>query len=267
MKKLITFFVLFWLVVLITWCNKHNILWDQILDYDKRVGAARMYCEKSWWIVKYWDDEHEHICFYDDDSYCYLRDLYDEKCGKWEFYDFDNQWWGEWITAVTDMCNEEWWEIQEWSEWWEIQNVCYFPDESFCYLEDLAADMCHKWDMKYYDDSLYVYAEQACFDNNWQISQTEDWEDICVLNDEEFCYMSDVMDWACDLLYQDMLDIQEMHEGERMYQEYIAECYEQEQITVCGKDWISYYNRCFMEKAWVEEETEVKIVDWECVFG
>ncbi len=150
------------------------------------------------------------------------------------------QWW-EWITVVTDMCNEEWWEIQEWNEWWEIQNVCYYPDESFCYLEDLAADICHKWDMKYYDDSLYVYAEQACFD---------------------------IMDWACDLLYQDMLDIYDMHEDERSYQEYIAECYEQEQITVCGKDWNSYYNRCFMEKAGVEEETDLAdVVDWECIFG
>jgi hypothetical protein len=38
--------------------------------------------------------------------------------------------------------------------------------------------------------------------------------------------MSDVMDWWCDLLYQDMLDIQDMHESERAYQEYVAECYE-----------------------------------------
>ena len=266
MKKLTLLFVFAFIVVTLAWCKKTNLPWVEILDYDKWVGAAVMYCENEWWEVQDWYEwwDEQKVCSYDDESYCYLRDLYDEKCSKWEIYG----WGWEWITVVTDMCNEDWWEIQQWNEWGETQDVCYFSDESFCYLEDLAADLCHKWDMRYYDDSLYVYAEQACFDNYWQISQTEDWEDICILNDEEFCYMSDIMDWACDLLYQDMLDIQNMHESERMYQEYIAECYEQEQITVCGKDWITYYNRCFMEKAWVEEETEMaEIVDWECVFG
>jgi hypothetical protein len=33
-----------------------------------------------------------------------------------------------------------------------------------------------------------------------------------------------------------MLDIQEMHEAEREYQEYVAECYQEPQITVCGQD-------------------------------
>ena len=177
------------------------------------------------------------------------------------------EWW-ERITVVTEMCEEQWWKIEEWNEWWDIQDICFFPDESFCYLEDLASWACEKWDMKYYDDTLYVYAEQACIDNNGQLSQTEDGEDICILNDDEFCYMSDVMDWGCDLLYQDMLDIQDMHESERAYQEYVAECYEQPQVTVCGEDWITYYNRCFMEKAGVQEETELaEVVDWECVFG
>jgi len=177
------------------------------------------------------------------------------------------EWW-ERITVATDMCNEQWGKIEEWNEWWDTQDICFFPDESFCYLEDLAAWNCEKWDMKYYDDNLYIYAEQACIDSNGQLSQTEDGEDICILNDEEFCYMSDVMDWACDLLYQNMLDIQDMHESEREYQEYVAECYQQPQVTVCGQDWNSYYNRCFMEKAWVEEETELaEVVDGECVFG
>jgi cupin superfamily acireductone dioxygenase involved in methionine salvage len=32
---------------------------------------------------------------------------------------------------------------------------------------------------------------------------------------------------------QDVIDI---HEEERAYQEYVAECYDEEQHTVCGKD-------------------------------
>jgi hypothetical protein len=59
-----------------------------------------------------------------------------------------------------------------------------------------------------------------------------------------------------------------MYESEREYQEYVAECYEQPYDTVCGKDWNPYPNRCFMEKAGVQEETELaEVVDWECVFG
>ena len=121
----------------------------------------------------------------------------------------DNEWW-ERITLVTEMCEEQWWNIEEWNEWWERQDVCYFDDKTFCYLEDFAAWKCKKWDMSYIND-WYTYAEEACIDNNGQISQTEEWEDICILSDDEFCYMSDVMDWGCDLLYQDMLDIQDMH--------------------------------------------------------
>ena len=31
---------------------------------------------------------------------------------------------------------------------------------------------------------------------------------------------------------------------------------------------ITYYNRCFMEKAGVQEETELAgVVDWECIYG
>ena len=179
--------------------------------------------------------------------------------------DFPERW--ERITVVTEMCEEEWWKIEERNEWWDTQNVCFYPDESFCYLEELASDNCHKWDM-YYTDDLYPYAEQACIDSNGQISQTEEWVDICILSDDEFCYMDDVADWGCDLLKYNVQDIYDIHKDERAYQEYIAECYNQPQGTVCGQDWNEYYNRCFMEKAWVEEETELaQVENWECIFG
>ena len=64
------------------------------------------------------------------------------------------EWWWERITVVTEMCEEEWWKVEEWQEWWDIQNVCFYPDESFCYLEELASDDCHKWDMTYYDEDV-----------------------------------------------------------------------------------------------------------------
>ncbi len=56
------------------------------------------------------------------------------------------------ITVVTEMCEEEWWKVEQRLEWWEKQDVCRFPDESFCYLEDLSIEECHKGDIKYYDE-------------------------------------------------------------------------------------------------------------------
>lgn len=176
------------------------------------------------------------------------------------------EWW-ERITAVTEMCEEQWWVVEQWLEWWDKQDVCYFDDKTFCYLEDFAAWNCKKWDMSYISDG-YTYAEEACIDSNGQISQTEEWVDICILSDDEFCYMDDIADWGCDLLKYSVQDVYDEHEDERAYQEYIAECYNQPQITVCGQDWNSYYNKCFMEKAGVEEETGLaEVIDGQCVFG
>ncbi len=259
MKKSLLIWLLFLWSVILSWCNdimdwpwmereiQYPVAEQECIDNDGEITADAN------WIP---------ICVFFENEYCTLENM-----EKWNC-EWIHQWWWEWITVVTDMCNEQWWVVEQWFEWWDTQDICFFPDESFCYLEDLASWACEKWDVTYYDDTLYIYAEQACIDNNGQLSQTEDGEDICILNDEEFCYMSDVMDWGCDLLYQDMIDIQDMHESEREYQEYVAECYEQPQITVCGEDWNTYYNRCFMEKAGVKEETELaEVVDWECIYG
>jgi hypothetical protein len=38
------------------------------------------------------------------------------------------------------------------------------------------------------------------------------------------------------MLKYDVQDIYDIHEDERAYQEYLSECYNQPQITVCGQD-------------------------------
>ena len=258
MKKLFLICFLFFWCLSLTWCT--DIMDWPWMEREILYPIAEQECiENDGEITT--DETWTPICIFFENEYCSLEDM-----EKWNC-EWIHQWWWERITEVTDMCEEQWWVVEQWLEWWDSQNVCYFDDKTFCYLEDFVAWNCKKWDISYINDE-YTYAEEACIDNNGQLSQTEDWENICILNDEEFCYMSDIIDWGCDLLYQDMLDIQAMHESEREYQEYIAECYQEPQITVCGQDWNSYYNKCFMEKAGVEEETELaEVVDGECVFG
>ena len=115
-------------------------------------------------------------------------------------------------------CVDEWWELEMWEDGDGYRPVCFYEDdESYCYFEDLYDWLCHKWDLYTYYDDLYPYAEQACIDSNGQISQTEYGEDICILGDDEFCYMDDIMDWACDFLNYGVQEIYDMSESESGY--------------------------------------------------
>lgn len=161
----------------------------------------------------------------------------------------------DWFNIAEWYCENEWWKIEMWEELNGYQPVCFYADdESYCYLEYLYNGLCSKWEFYYFDD--YSYVEQVCIESNGQISQTDDWEDICILNDEEFCYMSDIMDWACDLLYQDY-----------DYYEDLAVCDAEWENIVCWTDWNTYFNKCYLYFAWVEEETAAEVVDGVCVFG
>lgn len=50
---------------------------------------------------------------------------------------------------MTDMCEEEWWEIGEITDdEWENQEACLYDDWSYCELNDLSVNQCYKWLMK-----------------------------------------------------------------------------------------------------------------------
>ena len=109
----------------------------------------------------------------------------------------------EWFVVAEWYCEDEWWEIEIWEEWDGQQPVCFYEDGSYCYIEDLYDGLCSRWEFYYLDD----YDELAACD--------AEWEDI-----------------------------------------------------VCGKDGNTYYNGCYLDFAWVEEETELaEVIDWKCVFG
>lgn len=168
-----------------------------------------------------------------------------------------------WFFVGQDMCENAWWSVQQWQEWWEYQDFCLYDDGSYCYLESLYNGSCDKWEFydfehEYEYDGTYNSLEQICIDNAGQVSQTEEWEDICILNDNEFCYMNEMLDGWCNISYVEYGEI----DAE------LAVCDAEWEDIVCWKDWNSYFNRCYMDFAWVEEETELaEVVDGECVYG
>ena len=175
----------------------------------------------------------------------------------------DNEWW-ERITVVTEMCEEQWWNIEEWNEWWEKQDVCYFDDKTFCYLEDFAAWKCNKWDMSYINDGVvYDYPpedqlnwepmeEAFCDYNSWVITENEYWDRFCTFSD-----------WG----YYELRAFKELWEMPSLRWPDEPYCSDFENI-VCWTDWNGYINECWMKSNWVEEETELaEVVDGRCIYG
>ena len=200
MKKGLLIWLIIGLWTVLSGCKSSQDLdWDwmeRIIEYPM---AEQVCMENSGQLST--NDEWVPICIFFENDYCYLEDMEDWWCDLL----YEEQWWWEWITVVKDMCEEQWWVVEEWNEWWEKQDVCTFEDKSFCYFENLAIWNCEKWDMYYIDDSLEAQ---------------------------------------------------------------LAECDAEWENIVCWTDGNTYYNRCFLEFAWVEEETELaEVVDGECIYG
>ncbi len=127
-------------------------------------------------------------------------------------------------------------------------DICLFNAHDWCLLKNIEDWNCEFLSDEYNSwEEEYPIWEQICIDYNGQISETDDNSEICIFNDEEFCYLEDLQDWWCDLLPPQ------------------PEC-SKERDPVCWKDWNTYNNRCLLEAAWVEEETEAEITENWCVF-
>ena len=108
---------------------------------------------------------------------------------------------------------------------------------------------------------------EICADNGWSLTNRAEWGDItvCAFDDNSFCFIEDLESWECEKWYiffesEENLDNTETTNN--------TVCSEEEQNIVCWKDGNTYFNKCYLEAAWVEEETELAHVEnWECIFG
>ena len=95
MKKIFLIWVLFLWCMALVWCvDIKDWPWmENEVSNNEWFVVAEWYCEEEWWEVEMWEEwwENQPVCFYGEDgSYCYLEDLYEGECGKWELYYFED---------------------------------------------------------------------------------------------------------------------------------------------------------------------------------
>ena len=105
------------------------------------------------------------------------------------------------------MCNEQWWQIQNFQEWWDNFDICSYDGESFCYLRDIADWSCKKWDIQFYDEEhqydweneldVYTIWEQLCIENDWSLADAYEWWEACLFPIWESCLISEIENWEC----------------------------------------------------------------------
>ena len=259
MKKSLILFSLSLLALSFSWCKPLIFTWDWMVSSENQI-----YCENRGWEYQASTWNWAEWCYNPaTEILCPISEAKEKICSLWFSLDF--------INDINKFCSNNSWVALIDGDWNE---VCIFNEESFCYADDFYLNDCKPWDKNIMflkesseNEILFPYAEQACIDSNGQLSENDEWYSICILEDDTSCLINDIINWWCESLTTSLQSIIDMHDEEAAYQQYLAECYDQEQHVVCWKDWNSYYNRCFMEKAGVEEETELaEVVDWECIY-
>ena len=67
--------------------------------------------------------------------------------------------------SAEQRCINNWWNPENRFEQWDGSDVCYFPDESFCFINDFATGKCNKWDYNFEDEEYYSNALQEYMDD------------------------------------------------------------------------------------------------------
>lgn len=104
--------------------------------------------------------------------------------------------------------------------------------------------------------------KEICTNNNWKLEilwGAEDNATVCVFKDSTFCFIEDLQNWTCkkwDTKYYKEEDLDNK----------LSECDALWKDIVCWNDWITYFNRCYLELWWEKENKSAKIISWQCVF-
>ena len=156
-------------------------------------------------------------------------------------------------------CNDNKWKINE-------NNICDFWDNKKCSLIELT-----NWNCKYIDYSEWTavfieenkvdnnqIAEQYCKDSYGKVSKNNEWNSVCTFLNSETCELSEISNWECKWINYSEWTVVQLKNAE----DACIDIYE----PICGKDWKLYSNKCFLEKAWIQEaDKNIKLIDDECI--
>ena len=129
------------------------------------------------------------------------------------------------------------------------------------------------------DTNIDLEKSEICDNNKWTLTNRAEWWDItvCAFDDDSFCFLEDLESWLCKkglIFFEDTNEINEEIDNTETWNNNEVEesendeCDQMEQEIVCWKDWNTYQNKCYLDEAWVEEETELaEVVDGTCIFG
>ena len=230
--------------IVLLWC--HNPLKDILNPIEwKSYSEVVTICEDNDGILTT-DELWNNICLFNALDWCLLEKVEAWTC-EWINDESDES---DYLDSVT-ICEDNGWKIV-YDETEKESPMCYFLEAEWCSLASIERGDCEFLSYEY--NSLgdwvdeYPIWEQLCIDNGGQVSQTEDGIGICILNDDDFCYLEDLEDWWCDLWP-------------------VYPTCPEDWTPVCWKDWNTYSNRCFLEASWVEEDTEAEVTEDWCIFG
>ena len=127
------------------------------------------------------------------------------------------------------------------------------------------------------DNAEHVLAEEnipesddICTTNGWTLTNRAEWWDItvCAFDDDSFCFLEDLESWNCEKWFIFFGDKEASDTENEVEEVNVEDCETMAQEIVCGEDGNTYFNRCYLNAAWVAEETELAHVEnWECIYG